>query len=163
MVTQLRSAPFHRLRLPRTSMRFSITVIRMAALVPGLLAHTVSAQTAVGTDAGVSVSTMLQTLLGLAVVIAVLFVAAYALRKLNGRPGLGGGGPLRIVGGLMIGPRERIVLVEIDDTWIVVGLVPGQIRTLHTLPKGELNSGGGGEKHFAQWLKQITERKNEGS
>jgi flagellar protein FliO/FliZ len=38
----------------------------------------------------------------------------------------------------MIGTRERIVLVEIGDTWIVVGLVPGQIRTLHTLPKGEL-------------------------
>lgn len=144
-------------------MRFSITVIRMAALILGLLAQTVSAQTAVGTDAGVSVSTMLQTILGLAVVIGVLFVAAYALRKLNGRPGFGGGGPLRVVGGLMIGPRERIVLVEIDDTWIVVGLVPGQIRTLHTLPKGELNSGGSGEKHFAQWLKQITERKNEGS
>jgi flagellar protein FliO/FliZ len=39
----------------------------------------------------------------------------------------------------MIGNRERIVLVEVADTWIVVGLVPGQIRTLHTLPKGELN------------------------
>jgi flagellar biogenesis protein FliO len=50
--------------------------------------------------------------------------------------------PLRVVGGLMIGTRERIVLVEIGDTWIVVGLVPGQIRTLHTLPKGDLKPAG---------------------
>jgi flagellar protein FliO/FliZ len=34
------------------------------------------------------------------------------------------------------------VLVEVGDTWIVVGLVPGQIRTLHTLPKGELKRRG---------------------
>ena len=43
----------------------------------------------------------------------------------------------------------------------VVGLVPGQIRTLHTLPKGELGTGSDGQRHFAQWLKQISERKNE--
>lgn len=139
-----------------------VAVVRISALFPGLLAHAAFAQTTAGTDAGVSASTMLQTLLGLAVIVGVLFVASYVVRKLNGRPGFGGSGPLRVVGGLMVGPRERIVLVEIDDTWIVVGLVPGQIRTLHTLPKGELNSGESGERHFAQWLKQITERKNEG-
>ncbi|MEF8758189.1 MAG: flagellar biosynthetic protein FliO [Candidatus Accumulibacter sp. UW25] len=33
------------------------------------------------------------------------------------------------------------MLLEVDDSWIVVGLVPGQIRTLHTLPKGELKPG----------------------
>jgi flagellar protein FliO/FliZ len=105
---------------------------------------------------------LLQTVLALVLVIGVLFLAAYLLRKLNGGRGFGSSGPLRVVGGLMIGTRERIVLVEIGDTWIVVGLVPGQIRTLHTLPKGDLKPAGDGERHFAQWLKQITERKNEG-
>ena len=119
------------------------------------------AQAAVGETPGISSTTMLQSLLGLAMVIGILFLAAYLLRKLNGGRGFGSHGPLRVVGGLMIGTRERIVLVEIGDTWIVVGLVPGQIRTLHTLPKGELKPGSNGERHFAQWLKQITERKNE--
>ncbi len=105
---------------------------------------------------------LLQTVLALVLVIGVLFLAAFLLRKLNGGRGFGSSGPLRVVGGLMIGTRERIVLVEIGDTWIVVGLVPGQIRTLHTLPKGDLKPAGNGERHFAQWLKQITERKNEG-
>lgn len=104
---------------------------------------------------------MLQTLFGLAAVIGVLFLAAYLLRRLNGGRGFGSNGPMRVVGGLMIGTRERIVLVEIGDTWLVVGLVPGQIRTLHTLPKGELATAGDGEKPFAQWLKQIAERRHE--
>ena len=121
------------------------------------------AQAAATETPGVSASTLLQTVLGLALVIGILLLAAFFLRRLNGGRGFGSNGPLRVVGGLMIGPRERIVLVEIDDTWIVVGLVPGQIRTLHTLPKGELKPGSDGERHFAQWLKQITERKNEGS
>ncbi|MCP5228394.1 MAG: flagellar biosynthetic protein FliO [Candidatus Accumulibacter sp.] len=119
------------------------------------------AQSAMPEPPGVSLTTMLQTLFGLAAVIGVLFLAAYLLRRLNGGRGFGSNGPMRVVGGLMIGTRERIVLVEIGDTWLVVGLVPGQIRTLHTLPKGELATAGDGEKPFAQWLKQIAERRHE--
>ncbi|HRD88517.1 MAG TPA: flagellar biosynthetic protein FliO [Accumulibacter sp.] len=104
---------------------------------------------------------LLQTTFALALVVALLFLGAWLLRRLNGGRGFGGSGPLRLVGGLMIGPRERIVLVEVDETWIVVGIAPGQMRTLHTLPKGELHAGSDGERHFAQWLKRISERKNE--
>ena len=68
---------------------------------------------------------------------------------------------MRVVGGLMISPRERIVLIEVEDTWIVVGIVPGQIKTLHTLPKGEVQPTQGSEKPFGHWLKQISERANE--
>lgn len=99
-------------------------------------------------------------LLGLMLIIGILFAGAYLLRKLNGGRSFGNTGPLRIVGGLMISPRERIVLVEVGDAWLVVGIVPGQIKTLHTLPKGELPAGSGDGKPFSQWLKQITEHKN---
>lgn len=104
---------------------------------------------------------MLQMLLGLAVVIGLLFAGAYLLRRLNGGRSFGNTGPLRIVGGLMISPRERIVLVEVGNSWVVVGIVPGQIKTLHTLPKGELPASGDGESRFGFWLKQMAERKHE--
>jgi flagellar protein FliO/FliZ len=132
-------------------------------LALALFAGSSLAQTAAAETPGLSASLLLQTVLALLLVIGILFLAAYLLRRLNGGRGFGSTGPLRVVGGLMIGTRERIVLVEIADTWIVVGLVPGQIRTLHTLPKGELQPAGDGERHFAQWLKQLTERRNEGS
>lgn len=103
----------------------------------------------------------MQMLLGLLLIIGILFFSAYFLRKLNGGRRFGNTGTLRIVGGLMISTRERIILVEVDDTWIVVGVVPGQIKTLHTLPKGEFPAENSAEKPFSQWLKQMTERKNE--
>ena len=104
---------------------------------------------------------MLQMVLGLALIIGLLFLGAYLLRRLNGGKPFGNTGPLRIVGGLMISPRERIVLLEVNDTWVVVGIVPGQIKTLHTLPKGELSPDKEGEYRFGHWLKQMTERKND--
>ena len=98
-------------------------------------------------------------LLGLTLIIGFLFAGAYLLRKLNGGRSFGHTGPMRIVGGLMISARERIVLLEVGDEWIVIGIVPGQIKTLHTLPKGEIQAPGGSEKSFSQWLKQIGDRK----
>ena len=99
----------------------------------------------------------MQMLLGLTLIIGLLFAGAYLLRKLNGGRSFGHTGPMRIVGGLMISARERILLVEVGESWLVVGVVPGQIKTLHTLPKGELPVGSG-EKPFGQWLKQFGER-----
>jgi flagellar protein FliO/FliZ len=110
---------------------------------------------------GVSGVAMLKMLLGLTLIVGVLFFGAYLLRKLNGGRSFGSTGPLKVVGGLMISARERIVLVEVGDSWIVVGIVPGQIKTLHTLPKGELPATSNSDRPFGQWLKQMTERNND--
>jgi flagellar biogenesis protein FliO len=42
---------------------------------------------------------------------------------------------MKVVGGVALGPRERIVLLEIGDEWLVIGVVPGQIRTCTGWPK----------------------------
>ena len=107
---------------------------------------------------GVSGSAIGQMILGLALIIGLLFFGAFALRKLNGGRGFGQTGPLRIVGGLMIGPRERIVMIEAGDSWIVIGIVPGQIRTLHTMPKGETPVAPDTITPFGHWLKKMSER-----
>jgi len=120
------------------------------------------AQTTANELPGLSFGAMLQTLLSLALVVGLIFVAAYFLRRLQGGRGFGGNGPLRVVGGLMLGPRERIVVLEIGEHWLVVGMTPGGMQTLHTLPKGTLHDGQVGDKQFVQWLKQMGERNNEG-
>ena len=134
---------------------------RVTRLSVGVLAFSLLAANARAAEVettGVSGSAIVQMLIGLALIIGILFVAAYLVRKLNGGPRFGQSGPLRIVGGLAIGARERIVVVEIGETWLVVGVVPGQIKTLHTLARGELPATAG-EKPFTQWLRQMTERK----
>ena len=129
------------------------------ALLPLLLVAPALAETTAEAP-GVSTGAILQMLLSLTLIIALLFVGAWLLRRLNGSRTFGQAGPLRIVGGLMISPRERIVLIEVEDTWLVVGIVPGQIKTLHTLAKGEIPPTTN-DKPFGLWLKQIAERKNE--
>ena len=88
-------------------------------------------------------------------------IVAFLMRKLNDGRAFGQAGPMRIVAQLMISARERVVLLEIGEQWIVVGVVPGQIKTLHTLPKGELPAGKDAEGRFGVWLKHMAERKNE--
>lgn len=113
-------------------------------------------------SAGVPAGSFLQAFLALAFIVALLVALAWMARKVTGGKGFGQGG-MKIVGGVALGPRERIVLVEVGDTWLVVGVVPGQIRTLHTLSRATVTSGGEDVTAegplFAQWLKQITEKK----
>ncbi|TDQ89927.1 flagellar protein FliO/FliZ [Paraburkholderia silvatlantica] len=83
---------------------------------------------------------VVQTVLGLALVIAVVFGCAWLARRL----GLQGGPQnalVKTVGGASLGGKERVAVVEIGDTWLVLGAAPGNVRLLHTLPAGELPAG----------------------
>lgn len=82
----------------------------------------------------VSSGSIVQIIFSLLLVLAAIVLVAWMLRRMN-LAQQGSAGNLKVVGGVAIGQRERVVLVEIDDTWLVVGVGPGQIRTLHTLPK----------------------------
>lgn len=84
----------------------------------------------------VSSGSIVQIIFSLLLVLAVVVLVGWLLRRMN-LSQQGTGSQLKMIGGIAIGQRERIVLIEIDDTWLVVGVGPGQIRTLHTLPKPE--------------------------
>ena len=77
---------------------------------------------------------LLQGLFGLAIVLAALAVFFWFLRRFS--PGqTGAQGVVKVVGGVMLGPRERLVVVEVGDTWLLLGVGGGQVNTLHTLPR----------------------------
>lgn len=112
------------------------------------------------TTPGLPSATFIQAFLGLGLIVALLFGTAWFARKLSGGHKFGQGN-MRVIGGVALGPRERLVLVEVGEHWLVIGIVPGQIRTLHTLPKGVTPEQAGltGDKPFAHWLKHFTERR----
>jgi flagellar protein FliO/FliZ len=87
----------------------------------------------------VSSGSIVQIIFSLLLVLAVILLVAWLLKRMNVSR-QGSGYQLRILSGVAIGQRERIVLVEVQDTWLVVGVGPGQIRTLHTLQKPELQN-----------------------
>jgi len=84
----------------------------------------------------VSSGNIAQIIFSLLLVLAAIVLVAWMLKRMN-MAQQGHGNLLKVLGAVPIGQRERIVLVEIKDTWLVVGVGPGQIRTLHSLPKAE--------------------------
>ena len=82
----------------------------------------------------VSSGSIVQIIFSLLLVLAAIMLVAWLLKRMNVAQ-QGSGNLLKVLGGVAVGQRERIVLVEVKDTWLVVGVGPGQIRTLHTLQK----------------------------
>lgn len=77
---------------------------------------------------------LLQGLFGLVIVLGALAVFFWFLRRFS--PGqTGAQGVVKVIGGVMVGPRERLVVVEVGDTWLLLGVGGGQVNTLHTLPR----------------------------
>lgn len=81
---------------------------------------------------------LLQAGLGLAVVLALIFLCAWAARRF-GLQQAGGGRLLKVVSSAMVGQRERVVVVEIGGSWLVLGVAAGQVNALHTMPAQKLS------------------------
>jgi flagellar protein FliO/FliZ len=99
-----------------------------------------AAKIASGVGAGTAVPSLgvgavLQTILGLAVVIGLVFACAWLARRLGLQPSRRGG-LVKVIGGASLGQKERVAVVEIGDTWLVLGAAPGNVRLLHTMPAG---------------------------
>ncbi|MBS0510628.1 MAG: flagellar biosynthetic protein FliO [Proteobacteria bacterium] len=103
---------------------------------------------------------------GLAVVIALLFACLWVIRRLSAPRG-SAASALKVLGAVAVGPRERVVLVGLGDKVLVLGVAPGQVRTLHVLQADELPTLAGGTaaaasmKDFPAWLRQAMERRHE--
>jgi flagellar protein FliO/FliZ len=117
-------------------------------------------------DADASLGTSaLQMLAGLTLVIAVILGSLWLLKRLS-MPRGSQNAVLRIVGGTAVGPRERVVLLEIGDTWLVVGVAPGRVATLHRLPRLAPPDPAPEDtpepvRDFRAWLQNVMERKHE--
>ncbi len=107
---------------------------------------------------------VVQVVVGLAAVLALVIAAAWLLKRFSSLGGTSSG-LIRIVGGAAVGQRERIVLVEVGGTWLLVGVAPGQVRTLHTMPRSEsavtpeAAAPAPADTAFSTWLRRITEKR----
>ncbi|TRZ91943.1 MAG: flagellar biosynthetic protein FliO [Rhodocyclaceae bacterium] len=136
--------------------RFPLIFVSLCLAAPAVaLAETASPAPEFG-------GSILQVILSLILVVLLLFGSLYVLKKLSAPRGVAAG-LLRVIAGAAVGSRERVVVVEIGDTWLVLGVAPGSITALHQLPRRALPSvdeAGQGGKDFAGWLKQVMDRRN---
>lgn len=69
---------------------------------------------------------------GLLMVLSIFFLCVWGVRKLNGLT-VSGAEKMRVVGGLSLGMREKIILLQVGKKQLVLGVTPGRIETLHVL------------------------------
>ncbi|MDG6777644.1 flagellar biosynthetic protein FliO [Thiomicrorhabdus sp. zzn3] len=86
-----------------------------------------------------------QILFSLLLVLLIIFVAAWLLRRYGRFPGVADGN-LKVLGALSVGQRERILLLQVGKEQVLVGVTSSKISTLHQLqepvsmPQSESNN-----------------------
>jgi len=116
-------------RLPVTS---KVTMLPVA-----LLARDAAAQQAVNATPPpqlFSAGYIAQVLGSLALVFVGIFLVVFLLRRVN-RIGGGAGSALRVLASASVGQRERVVLLEVGEEQLLIGVAPGSVRALHTLER----------------------------
>jgi flagellar protein FliO/FliZ len=120
--------------------------------------------------AGVGAGSLIQTILALCLVLGLLAGLAWFMKR-YGPKAQGGSAHVKLVGALSLGGRERIMVVEVGDQWIVVGASPGRINALATMARQsatDADTAAGATLHphqpsassFAEWLKQTIDKRN---
>lgn len=118
---------------------------------------------AISAAPAVSTGSLLQMLLGLAIVLAMVVAGAWLMKRFSAQRS-GSAGAIRIIAGTAVGPRERVVLLEVADTWLVIGVAPGRVNALHTLPRAALPDTAAARpadaSTFIAGLRRILEQRN---
>ena len=101
---------------------------------------------------------IMQMILGLALVLGLIVVASWLLRRFGAGPAASGS-IVRIVTAASVGPREKVVLVEVQDSWLVLGVAPGRVSMLHQLPRQAIATAGEqAPQGFGRWLAEARRR-----
>lgn len=146
--------------LPRSlaysSALFSSTAFAAELGAGGTAAVAPAAATA---DLGASA---LQMFFGLVLVLALLLGALWLLKRISAPRGPVAG-LLRVVAGVAVGARERVVILELGNSWLVLGVAPGQVTTLAEIPRQEVptSARSPANRDFPAWLKQIIDRRGQ--
>ncbi|WP_028239477.1 flagellar biosynthetic protein FliO [Stutzerimonas azotifigens] len=106
--------------------RFAAFLLALPAL-PALAAEPAASMS--GSDMGGQITKLL---FGLLLVVGLIFLLAWLLRRvqqLNPRDAQA----IKLVSSRSLGPRDRLVLVQVGGEQILLGMSPGRITPLHVL------------------------------
>ena len=74
-----------------------------------------------------------QLVFGLLLVIGLIFFLAWLLRRVQQAGPAGKGQVIELIGSRALGPRDRLMLVQVGNEQILLGLSPGTITALHVM------------------------------
>jgi flagellar protein FliO/FliZ len=80
---------------------------------------------------------LLRVVVALVVVLAAVLAAAWLARRMRAFSSGGGSAQLEMLAQLPLGTRERAVLVRVGDSQVLIGVAPGNVRTLHVMSSSQ--------------------------
>lgn len=105
-----------------------------------------------------------QVALSLALVLGALAALTWITNRLRGASNAGQANVIRVISATSIGPKERLMLVEVADEQLLLGIGAGGIRTLHQLadpvPTEQLTAAAGMGSLFGRLLSQQQQESN---
>lgn len=140
-------------------MRIQVTSSNSLRFTLGLLAVSIARVSAAAEPASgvVSGQDVLGVLFGLVVVLGSVVVVGWLYARSRGLQGIAGQA-INVVAAQSLGPKERIVLVEVGGKQIVVGMTSAQLQTLHVFDEPVVTSGaetGDVPSAFAERLRSM--------
>lgn len=72
----------------------------------------------------------LAVILGLMAIVGLILVLGWLLRRLNGVAAFNGRS-MKVVAAMSVGPRERVMLIDVAGTQILIGVAAGSVNALH--------------------------------
>jgi len=103
---------------------------------------------------------LVQVILALILVIAVMFVLSFLVRRFSMFQGVNAG-PIKILSALPLGGKDKLLLVQVGEEQLLLGASPGNVQKVHkletTIAAGNApESTSGGKQGFASILNSIT-------
>ena len=103
------------------------------------------------------VSGLMDVLFALIAVLALVFVLAWGMRRMQGFAG-GGNHHVRVIAQVALSTRERLMLVEVAGEQILLGVGSTGIRTLHVLKEPIDEADQSDTRPFRAWLQDYLSR-----
>lgn len=79
-----------------------------------------------------SASSIVNMFMGLGLVVALIFLMAWVVKRMGGMQ-LAGSQRLQVLSALSVGTREKVVLIQVENKRLIIGVAQGQVSTLHVL------------------------------
>lgn len=114
-----------------------IIIVLMAITPEVLFALDVQGVSVSADKSPVGLVNILQIMKYLMLVILIIVGGAWLFRR-YGRINSAVNGQLKIIAGLSVGQREKVVLIEVGSTQLLLGVAPGRVQALHVMESGSI-------------------------
>ena len=116
---------------------------------------TATAAAAPAVSSGVA-GQLTQLVFGLLLVLGLIYFLAWLMRRVQQAGPAGKGQVIELIGSRALGPRDRLMLVQVGNEQILLGLSPGTITALHVL-KEPVQVPGASEKATPEFAQRLLE------